>query len=56
MSKIEWTNATWNPIIGCFPLSELGLTIEDVKKMELKKVYEKGTPILWENFNYENNI
>ena len=35
---------------GCYPLEDAGLTIEDVKKKKLKKVYDKGTPILWEDF------
>lgn len=35
---------------GCYPLEEAGLTIFDVKQKGLKKVYEKGTIILLENF------
>jgi hypothetical protein len=33
---------------GCYTLDEAGLTIEDAKEKGLKKVYEKGEPILWE--------
>jgi len=32
---------------GCYPLSDVGLTIEDIKPNGLEKVYEKGDPILW---------
>jgi len=35
---------------GCYTLEDAGLTIEDVAEKGLKKVYEKGNPILWEKF------
>lgn len=36
-----------NPMEGCFPLSDL-IDEEDISL--LKKVYDKGHPILWEKF------
>ena len=35
---------------GCYSLSDAGLTIDDVKEKGLRKVYDKGSPILWEKF------
>lgn len=35
---------------GCYTLAEAGLTLKDVKRKKLTKVYEKGNPILWEKF------
>jgi hypothetical protein len=35
---------------GCYPLSEVGLSIEKAQEKGLKKVYDKGYPILFENF------
>lgn len=35
---------------GCYTLSDAGLDIEDVKEKNLKKVYDKGHPILAEDF------
>lgn len=35
---------------GCYPLSDAGIDLEEAKEMELKKVYEKGDPILFEEF------
>ena len=35
---------------GCYPLADSGLTIEDVEEKGLRKVYDKGSPILWEKF------
>lgn len=39
-----------NDLEGCYPLSEAGISIEEAKKEKLKKVYDKGDPILWEKF------
>ena len=35
---------------GCYPLSDAGLTLDDVEEKGLEKNYDKGTPILQENF------
>ena len=35
---------------GCYPLDEAGLTLKDAEEQGLKKVYDKGYPILMENF------
>lgn len=35
---------------GCYPLADVGITITEAKEKGLKKVYEKGNPILWEKF------
>lgn len=38
MSKIEWTNVTWNPIVGCNKIS-LGCDNCYAEKMALRQVY-----------------
>ena len=35
---------------GCYPLSDAGLTVDDVDGCGLKKVYSIGDAILWEKF------
>ena len=35
---------------GCYTLSDAGIDIKEVEEKELKRVYEKGNPILWEDF------
>ena len=35
---------------GCYTLADAGIDIEEVEQKELKKVYEKGDPILLEDF------
>ena len=35
---------------GCYPLSDAGLTVDDVDGLGLKKVYLIGDAILWERF------
>jgi len=35
---------------GCYTLSDAGLSIEDAEEKGLEIVYEKGNPILWEEF------
>ncbi|MHB8871877.1 MAG: hypothetical protein ACYC5G_05485 [Candidatus Doudnabacteria bacterium] len=39
---------TEEPTEGCFTLSECGYSLEEAPNLKL--VYEKGTPILWEDF------
>jgi hypothetical protein len=34
----------------CYSLADAGLTIEDAEEKGLRKVYDKGSPILWEKF------
>jgi hypothetical protein len=34
---------------GCYTLSEAGISIEEAQEKGLKKVYDKGDPILFEN-------
>ncbi len=35
---------------GCYSLRDAGYTLREAKERKLKKVYDKGTPILHENF------
>jgi len=35
---------------GCYTLQDAGLELEDVAKENLKKVFDKGSPVLLENF------
>ena len=35
---------------GCYPLSDANLTVDDVDRLGLKKVYSIGFPILWAQF------
>lgn len=34
---------------GCYPLSDAGLTIDDVDRLGLRKVYSVGDAVLYEN-------
>ena len=35
---------------GCYSLSNAGISEEQAKEMGLRKLYDKGHPILWEKF------
>lgn len=35
---------------GCYTLADAGIDLKEAKNKGLKKVYEKGNPILWEEF------
>lgn len=35
---------------GCYTLSDAGLTLKEAKEQGLEKVYDKGTPILFDDF------
>lgn len=40
---------------GCYTLDEAGISIEEAKENDLDKVYEKGEPILFEEYPLFNN-
>ena len=35
---------------GCYTLDDAGLSLEEAKEQGLQKVYDKGTPILFNDF------